>query len=258
MQYQTARRIKKIGEENSEPLYAQILLRKNVQRNSRALVQKESQSVKLNKTESKESKVASKRQTEPSNKAAKDPAILEHSTNSPRYYVFSPRINESYKFSDKTTVNKPKNVSSAPLKLGGPSNVIPLRMASSTAKIASRTPTVQLRPKKNMNLKSYSDFLCIEPKIPLKMKNEKCDDDWNSVKIDIFKPDKKNPKKKKSSMSLLMKSGLKSKSLKLENNFEKRNTLMKIIENNKRKMQKRKRNEIVLMSLFKKIKSGLY
>lgn len=247
MHYQTARRIKALGDEDSQPLYAEILLRKNVERNSRAQAQKRAQKAKQqnsNKT------VASTEQTGPS--------ISEHSTNSPRYYVSSPKINEHHKFSDK-----PKNVSSTPLKLGGPSNAIPLRMASSTAKIASRTPTVTLRPKKNMNLKSYSDFLCIEPKIPQKIKNKKYDDDdENSVKIDILSMDKKtNPKKKKSSISKLVESALKSRSLnslKLENNFEKRNTLMKIMENNKLKTQKRKHNEIVFMSLFKKVKSGLY
>lgn len=249
---QTARKVTR--PEDIEPLYARI----------------------LNKTTAINKKVQSKKsQKNPT--TLKNPTVKESTKTTPKldktnsdkdsYTQPSPQKNVLISPNFKTTIiNKPVQLPPTykttfkldGAKLKAQSGMVSMRRVSSTAKLSQKMPTTKLYPKKNMNLKTFADFLCAEPvRLLTKNKNQFQNSDEGAI-IKVLRPGKVAKTTKKKPIYRLMEEVQNSRSLKsLEypNNLESNCTMKQVMKNIKKSGGKAQKK--VITSLYAKVKLGL-
>lgn len=143
-------------------------------------------------------------------------------------------------------------------KLKAQSGMVSMRRASSTAKLGQKMPTTKLYPKKNMNLKTFSDFLCAEPVRYFKKIKKQPQNSDEGVTIKVLRPGEVAKTKKKKPIYRLMEEVQNSRSLKLleyTNNLESNCTMKQVMKNNKKNGGKTQKK--VITSLYAKVKLGL-
>lgn len=126
--------------------------------------------------------------------------------------------------------------------------VVTLRMVSSRAKIPAKAPLYAEYQRKNMNLKSFAEFLCVEPVKQPKVEKPATEPIGVKVKVLKQKAKKKKKTKKKPAIQLLME---KLKAWNLPPKEETRKT-QRSKEENVRKILKE------TSSLFNQVKLGLF
>ncbi|XP_030757006.1 uncharacterized protein LOC115882861 [Sitophilus oryzae] len=217
-------------EVNREPMYAQILHRSSMykKKNKKKYTDGQEKTVEVQKKLPKTQSVArnDKKTLSRYSPLKSEPVEVEERNVNQTFERNPPRLSNS---------NNPST-----------------KISGATSKFQS--PTLKLYPKKNMNLKSYSQLLLTEPVKCKTSKRERYrpfDLEGNQTKIKILKK-KEPPPKKVITLMELVHDTQKNKRLEWEQGMEQKNAV-KLAKRNA--MKKSRYNDLELLSLFRQMKT---
>ncbi|XP_050292925.1 uncharacterized protein LOC126733601 isoform X2 [Anthonomus grandis grandis] len=302
---QTARRLKSAEEDALEPMYAKILHKSNLYRKSRS-------AERLASTQPNVLRELNGRYHVVKPRTSEGKSRIEFPSNTSRTQL-KPKVSQSFmhsntpskvkthyldrmdskldqKISNNAVLGSRSRLDRSPyrlckiatnpeeynMKLGGTSSVMPMRMMASSTSKPSKPPVVKLLPKKNMNLKSFSDLLCVEP---LKFSRSKTDKkrtknnpskikihDDGEVEIRVLKGGDGIKKKKIKAINVTkhdekiqmlvdnMQQSRSLRSMRLDNTSYENECTMERMKKIKEELSKNKNMEV--SSLFRKVKLG--
>ncbi|KAH1018073.1 hypothetical protein HUJ05_005895 [Dendroctonus ponderosae] len=264
---QTARRLRRF--EDEEPLFAQILHRSNMPKLRRSSSQLNI-SAPRSSTQQQRPQTASslemRSSTTPYRLQSKEPSRPVPAAVRLRSASYRPDSTRepdkvSYRFSSRRNVLEPidpakipqfKSNFSTSIDHSSKLEVVPLRMGSLRAKVPAKAPLYTEFRRKSMNLKSFSDFLCVEPVKQQKALKVEQTAEPKGVKVKVLKQKAKKKKtKKKPAIQLLMEQLQAARAWNLPENFQKESVMMKAQGNRK---ETRGARPMEVSSLFNKVK----